>query len=129
MTGHLDKIKQRLEKFVNNENYDFTAVNYGLIHSDIEKFNLFVFKRLKTEMSGKRGEANQEKYKLHIIHEDYIPEGYVQRVIDVLESADGDGIKFKVCEDITYDYSAKGQSDVIVEMATIVFTRPERKYK
>lgn len=129
MTGYLEKIKQRLEKVVESENYDFTEVIYGLISSKRKNYNVFVLKRLKTEMSGKRGETSQEKYKLYIVHEDYIPDGVVQRVIDVLESADSDGIKFKVCEDITYDYAGKGETDVVVEIATIFFTRPERKYK
>ncbi len=136
MADYLNEIRSRLEKIVKESNGEYEEADYGLINSELKNFNLLVFRRAKTECSGKRGEPGQDYFKVHIIKENYIPEGAVQEVIDALEapSADGikfsdDGIKFKLTGDpVTYDYSSKGSSDVVIEMATVTFTRPERRY-
>lgn len=115
--------------FIYNAKKNKSSFNYGLINSELKNFNLLVFRRAKTECSGKRGEPGQDYFKVHIIRENYIPEGAVQKVIDVLEAPSADGIKFKLTGDpVTYDYSSKGSSDVVIEMATVTFTRPERRY-
>ena len=129
MADYLNEIRSRLEKFVKESTGEYEEADYGLINSELKNFNLLVFRRAKTGCSGKRGEPGQDYFKVHIIKENYIPEGAVQEVIDVLEAPSADGIKFKLTGDpVTYDYSSKGSSDVVIEMATVTFTRPERRY-
>lgn len=132
----LDRINLTLQRLVDESNGDMEAVFYGFSrkhkndNTEMKTWNMFIFRR--EEMSGvaKRNEPRQTYYKLHIIHEDFIPEGFVEKVINALESNEGiEGTKLKVSDTkIPYDYAYKSNTDQIVEMATITFTHPERRY-
>ncbi len=132
MNSILDRIRKTMDQLVNESNNEYLASFYGLpTVSTLEKWNYFIFRRKTSKRSGKSGrdEPVQTKYLIHIIHEDYIPEGYVDEVIRALETKDESGTKLKLCaDDITYDYIQKGNSDTIIEVATIVVTHPERRY-
>ncbi len=130
MADFFNEIKSRLEKIVKESDGEYEKVYYGICNDkDINSYNLLIFRRVKTECSGKRNEPGQDYYKVYIIRENYIPEGAVQKVIDVLEAPSADGKKFKLTGDpVTYDFSTKDSTDVVIEMATVNFTRPERRY-
>ena len=70
----------------------------------------------------------QTFYEVHIIHEDAIPEGYLQTVIDALQAQDDPGTKLKLTsDDIDYDYTFKGSTNMVVEIATLTFLHPEKR--
>lgn len=132
----LDRINLTLQRLVDESNGDMEAVFYGLSrqhkndNTEMKTWNMFIFRREEMSGAAKRNEPRQTYYKLYIFHEDFIPEGYVEKVINALESNEGiEDTKLKVCDTkIPYDYTYKGNTDQIVEMATITFTHPERRY-
>lgn len=132
----LDRIKLTLQRLVDESGGDMEGVFYGLSrkhkgdNTEMQTWNMFIFRRYEMSGVAKRNEPRQTYYKLHIIHENFIPEGYVETVINALENSEGiEGTKLKVCDTkIPYDYTYKGNTDQVVEMATITFTHPERRY-
>ena len=66
---------------------------------------------------------------MHIVHEDYIPEGYVEKVVKALQ--DYKDVTLRVtADDIAYDYTFKGgaNTNTIIEIATITLYHPEKRY-
>lgn len=134
MNSILDRIRKTMDKLVEESKGEYLASFYGLPtdtnpknNEVLKKWNYFIFRRKSSARSDK-GSPIQTKYLIHIIHEDFIPEGYVDKVINSLESKDDNGTKLKLCsDDITYEYIKKGNSDIIIEVATIVVTHPERR--
>lgn len=93
----------------------------------LENWNYFVFNRVRTATSSNRVDR-ETYYQVHIIHEDYIPEGYIDTVIKALEEPSEPGTKLKkTADDITYDYTFKGNSNMVVEIATITFVHPRKR--
>ena len=62
MADYLDEIRSRLEKIVKESNGEYEEADYGLINSELKNFNLLVFRRAKTECSGKRCEPGQDYF-------------------------------------------------------------------
>ena len=63
-----------------------------------------------------------------MIHEDYIPEGYLETVINALLNMSESGTKLKLTnEDISYDYTFKKNTNMEVEIATINLYHPEKR--
>lgn len=130
----LDRVETTLKKFIDST--DMEALFYGLSKkykpddSELKTWNMFIFRRDEMNGSAKRNEPRQVYYKLHIIHENFIPEGFVDEVINALENGEEiEGTKLKVTDEkIPFDYSYKGNTDQVVEMATIKFTHPTRRY-
>ena len=102
------------------------AVYYGVCTAkEMTRWNYMVFNRADRSKSTNKVDY-QTTYELHIIHEDYIPEGYIDKAISALENCAG--AKLKVTSDkIPYEYTTKGSSDVVIEMATITFYHPEKR--
>ena len=70
----------------------------------------------------------QTFYQVHIIHEDFIPEGYVEKVIEALCQKDESGTKLRPTnDDVTYDYTFKGNTGMVVEIAHITLYHPEKR--
>ena len=70
----------------------------------------------------------QTFYQVHIVHEDYIPEGYVETVISELSKKAEDGTKLRPTnDDVNYNYTFKGGTNVVVEIATITIYHPETR--
>ena len=118
----LNEIREKLGELKKNEAVPMEDVAYGLLpQGSTKKWNYFVFNRVNVKTAGKaKGDFN-EYYAVHIVHEDFIPEGYIYKVIQkVLEIK---GIKLAINEDISFNYARKGNTDVVVEIATIVFTK------
>lgn len=118
----LNEIREKLGELKKNEAVPMEDVAYGLLpQGSTKKWNYFVFNRVNVKTAGKaKGDFN-EYYAVHIVHEDFIPEGYIYKVIQkVLEIK---GIKLAINDDISFNYARKGNTDVVVEIATIVFTK------
>lgn len=97
------------------------GVYYGACNEKLQEWNYFVFNRLNVKIAGKtKGDFN-EYYAVHVIHEDFIPEGYIYKVVQKLLEIKG--IKLAISDDISFSYAKKGNTDVVVEIATIVFTK------
>lgn len=127
----LNRISNILTELSQDAEVPMEGVWYGACREkSLDKWNYFVFNRLKT---GKKSATTQNDYQtfyqVHVIHEDYIPEGYVERVIEALTAKDTEtGIKIRPTnDDVTYDYTFKGSTNMVVEIATITVFRPEKR--
>ena len=127
----LDRIRKTLETLCQDTEVPMQGVWYGECRAkSLVRWNYFVFNRLKTaKKSATTQNDYQTFYQVHIIHEDYIPEGYVERVIEALTAKDEEtGIKIRPTnDDVTYDYIFKGTTTMVVELAHITVFRPEKR--
>ena len=125
-TNVLEKIKDKLTSLCSLEAAPMEGVWYGLCTvKDLDKWNYFVFNRRKTTKSTNRCDL-ETYYDVHIVQENYIPPGYVEMVIEALKSIEGCRLQ-QTADDVTYDYVMKGNTEMIVEIATITFVRPEKR--
>lgn len=122
----LNVTKATLQELCSDKTVPMEGVWYGACQQkELEKWNYFVFERDRTTKSTNRCDF-QTFYNVHVIHEDYIPEGYIETVVNALETQTG--AKLKVTgNDITYGYTFKGNTDMVVEIATISLFHPEKR--
>ena len=127
----LNRISDILTELSHDAEIPMEGVWYGSCRANsLDRWNYFVFNRLKTaKKSATTQNDYQTFYQIHVIHEDYIPEGYVERVIEALTAKDTEtGIKIRPTnDDVTYDYTFKGSTNMVVEIATITVFRPEKR--
>lgn len=89
-----------------------------------DKFNYFVFNRQQITRSGKTNNDFTLYYQVHIIMEDYIPEGFELDVIDAIQ----ENTKLKLTNNsMSYQYTTKGSTDIVVELLTITFALPLKR--
>lgn len=107
----LDKIRDTLQ--------EFGTTYYGNADpKEGEPWNYYVFRRVLLKKAGKSGTDFVRRYSIAIVKENYIPEGHEFEVIDAICEATG----LKVAEeDITYSYTFKGSTSLVVEVALIPF--------
>nr|AHF24083.1 hypothetical protein [uncultured bacterium Contig643] len=124
----LDRIKKTLTTLSDGE-VKMEGVWYGACRVDkLDHWNYFVFNRKKTTKDNKSHVDMQTFYEVHVIHEDYIPEGYIGKVIEALQQKDESGTKLRMTDDdIAYDYTFKGNTDMVVEIATITIYHPQKR--
>lgn len=112
----LDKLKKILESLDEN-------LYYGQVARVPERWNYTTFNRSTVSKAGKSKMDFCEYYEVHIVRENYIPEGYIYEVIRKIVS----GTRLRLADkDITFDYFLKGNTDLSVEVATITFAMPFR---
>ena len=128
MSSILDRIRSTLESLAQGE-VKMEGVYYGACREEkLGRWNYFVFNRLKTTKNNTSRMDYQTFYQVHIIHEDYIPEGYVEEVIHELSKKAEDGTKLRPTnDDVNYNYTFKGGTNVVVEIATITIYHPETR--
>lgn len=129
MSSVLNRIRRTLDSLCEDTNVPMNGVYYGACREKkLDLWNYFVFNRKKTTKDNTGRVDFQTFYQVHIVHEDYIPEGYVQTVIDALSAQDESGTKLKATkDDIEYNYTFKGTSNMVVEIATITLLHPEKR--
>lgn len=117
ITGILEKIQDTLESF----GY---PVYYGRSFAKADDdWNYFVFNRYYIEKSGKSNCDFNYHYQVHIIMEDYIPEGFEQEVIKAIQ----ENTRLKLVDSsMNFNYTTKNNTDMVVEMLTIEFTKSVR---
>lgn len=122
----LNYINDTLNSFVDNS--DMEKVFYGAnTEKEMNSWNFFVFNRKKTYKAGTSKMELQTDYLVNIIHENYIPDGFIEKVINSLQTPNKDGIKLKLkSEDIIFNYASKKNTGMVLEIATIVFTKPSK---
>lgn len=126
----LDRIRKTLTTLAGDKDIPMAGVWYGACREKkLESWNYFVFNRLKTTKNNQGSKVDlQTVYQVHVVHEDYIPEGYVETVISALQEKDESGTKLKLTnDDIQYNYTFKGSTNMVVEIATITVYHPEKR--
>ena len=130
MSSVLNRVRRTLEGMCADKDIPMCGVWYGACREkQLDFWNYFVFRRLKTTKNNTSRMDYQTFYQVHIIHEDYIPEGYVERVIEELCKKDAEsGVKLRPTnDDVVYDYTFKGSTGMVVEVATITLYHPETR--
>lgn len=126
----LDRIRDTLTELSGDESTPMQGVYYGACREKkLDKWNYFVFNRKVTTKNNQGNKVDfQTFYEVHIVHEDYIPEGYVEKVVNALIAPAQPGTKLKATsDDIAYDYTFKGATNMVVEIATITLYHPEKR--
>lgn len=126
----LDRIRSTLTTLAGDTEIPMAGVWYGACREkELKYWNYFVFNRLRTTKNNMQSRTDlQTFYQVHVIHEDYIPEGYIETVIESLQQKDESGTKLKLTnDDIQYNYTFKGSTNMVVEIATITLYHPEKR--
>lgn len=114
----LDDIKEKLKEIDPN-------VFYGAVKSRMKEitWDYIVFNRTVMRSNPSKN-AFSDVYTVHIIREEFIPEGTAEAVIEkMLEIA---GMRLSGT-DSEYDYTTKPKTDAVVEMLSIEFVRARKK--
>lgn len=113
----LNDIKEKLEEIDEN-------VFYGAVNSRMKEtlWNYIVFNRVKLSPNQNKTGYTAE-YAVHIVREDFIPEGLEEEVIEALKSIKGVRVNG---EGGSYDYVTKPSTDTVVEMFSINFYIPRK---
>lgn len=106
----LDKIRDTLQ--------GFGKTYYGkAAPKENEAWDYYVFCRASLKKAGS-GTDFVRRYTVAIVKEDYIPEGHEFEVIKAVREA----TRMRLADvDITYGYTVKGATDLVVEVAMITF--------
>ena len=102
-------------------------VYYGkTFASENDKQNYIVFNRRNVSKSGKNNCDFNYYYQVHIIHENYIPEGFEHKIVDAMEAIPG--MKLNT-DNHNYQYVLLNSTDTVVELLTLTFTKTVRGCK
>lgn len=130
MSSVLNRIRDTLTDLLSDENVPMEGVWYGACREkELKYWNYFVFNRRKTSKNNQGSRVDlQTFFQVHVVHEDYIPEGYLDKVINALLGKADSGTKLKLTnDDIEYNYIFKGNTNMVVEIATITLYHPEKR--
>ena len=102
-------------------------VYYGkTFASENDKQNYIVFNRRNVSKSGKNNCDFNYYYQVHIIHENYIPEGFEHKIVDAMEAIPGMKL---TTDNHNYQYVLLNSTDTVVELLTLTFTKTVRGCK
>ena len=113
----LDEIKQGLEKID-------SRVFYGMVDNSVSEtiWDYIVFNRA-TLKAGQNKNSFSDYYDVHIVRENFIPEGIDGEVIEQMLTIDGMRLAGADC---AYSYVQKPNTNVVVEMLTLHFVRARK---
>jgi hypothetical protein len=101
-----------------------SRVYYGIVDDEVRKtlWNYIVFNRTRFKSTGnKTGYA--DGYDVHIVRENFVPEGVDLEVIEKMQEING----LKLAnEDGDYNYIRKPNTNIVVEMLTLHFVRARK---
>ncbi|WP_307993794.1 hypothetical protein [uncultured Intestinibacter sp.] len=114
LVGTLGKIEEALASFK-------LPVWYGktFCKSD-DKWNYFVFNKKQFNRSGKSKIDFNYDYQVHIIMENYIEEGFEQKVIKKIK--ENTNLKL-IDQPMQFNYVKKNNTNLVVEILTLEFTK------
>ena len=114
LVGTLGKIEEALASFK-------LLVWYGktFCKSD-DKWNYFVFNKKQFNRSGKSKIDFNYDYQVHIIMENYIEEGFEQKVIKKIK--ENTNLKL-IDQPMQFNYVQKNNTNLVVEILTLEFTK------
>lgn len=114
LTGILGKIQETLDTFN-------LPVSYGRTFcKEKDAWNYFVFNRKEFSKTGSSRIDLNYYYQVHIIMENYIPEGFEQEVIKIIQ--ENTGLKLRD-QPMQFNYTTKNNTDMVIEMLTLEFTK------
>lgn len=101
-------------------------VYYGMIPDtmEIEDWNYLVFGKQKIKKGGTSGIDLTDYYVVTIVREDFIPDDLVFEVIDKITSIPGIRLADGESE---YEYTTKGNTNLVVEILPIYFTKTMKR--
>lgn len=113
----LTEIETRLKEFG-------LPVYYGLVDESQREmvWDYFVFNRRTLKHLGNKTGVS-EYFDVHIIRENYIPEGVADEIIETICSIPG---VRRTAEDCTFQYSQKPNTNIVLELLTIPFVRARK---
>lgn len=113
----LNEIKAKLEELN-------LPVHYGLVGDtkDDDIWDYIVFMRNRLAVSNNKT-AYSEYYTVAVISEEYIEEGFEEKLINKMLEIDG----FRVSGDGDYNYTKKPKTGRVIEIFTIDFIRAKKK--
>lgn len=124
----LNEIKEALEELQQQDPETFgRKVQYGKIkESEVpDRWNYITFNRKIIRHTGSSSKDYNTYYMINLIHEDFIPEDAVFKVISKLSKIKN---LVEANEDILFDYTIRPGTDTVVEAAVITFTEPAKGY-
>ena len=121
-TSTLDTIKTTLETLAADQDYPMSGgVYYGVCNAQsLAEWNYFVFNRKEAALGNDHRLTSY--YEVHIVHEDYVLEGYEITVKNALEQSIGR----LVLDAVDYAYTTKGDTQVVVEICNLTFKRARK---
>lgn len=113
-----NEIKEKLEQIDYN-------IFYGLVPKgcEIEEWNYLVFGKKKLRKSGTSGIDLTDYYSVTIVRENYIPDDLVFKIIQAMRSIPGMRLSDDECN---YEYTTKGNTNLVVEILSIYFTKAKK---
>lgn len=98
-------------------------IYYGMVDESVREtvWNYIVFNRSTITHSANKTAAT-DRFDVHIIRENYVPEGMDTEVIDKLCSIPG----VRIAGDCVFSYVQKPNTNIVVEMLTIPFVRARK---
>ena len=117
-----DKINNVLQSFLDNPEMPMERVFYGLCTEELPTWNYFVFGRGNS--SEELDASLNEYYDIHIIHEDYIPDGYEYDILKAIK--DATGMRPIRSGAIVFNYAQKNNTNMAVEICTIHLTKARK---
>lgn len=113
----LDDIKQRLEEID-------SRVFYGMVDNAVREtiWDYIVFNRANIKTTANKN-GFSDYYDVHIVRENFIPEGIDGEVIEKMLTIDGMRL---AGTDGTYSYVQKPNTNTVVEMLSLHFVRARK---
>ena len=113
----LNDIKTKLKELDTN-------VFYGMVDNSMQEtlWNYIVFNRTSMKTTATKG-GYSDYYSVHIIREEWIPEGFEIEVINKMLEIDGMRL---AGNDAVYTYVPKPNTNIVVEMLSIDFVKPKK---
>lgn len=98
---------------------------YGMVSESRAKtvWDYIVFNRTTISHSSNKTAAS-DRFSVHVIRENYIPDGLEDEIIDKLCALNGVRL---AGDDTAFTYVQKPNTDIVVEMMTIFFVRARKK--
>lgn len=113
----LDDIKNKLEEID-------TRVYYGMVDDEVKDtvWDYIVFNRTKLKSTGNKT-GYSDGYDVHIVRENFVPEGVDIDVIEKMQAIHGMRL---ASEEGDYIYIMKPNTNIVVEMLTLHFVRARK---
>lgn len=127
----LNEIRDKLQELIKDNQF---IEKYGVIeevlygtahqHDNTKPWNYIVFNKDRLKKGGTSLTDLTYYWNVAIVHEEYIPEGLEEKIIDKLLEIKGlrlaDG-------DMSFEYMTKGESNMVVELLMITFVKTKKR--